>query len=97
MTAEVHIRRVTDGVTRVYTEDDWWPPCNLSIGSIYMWENGNYSCDCNRHLFFLRAGGELGKCEIEEFPCHTSAADRKYVVDKIVCEGEEVYRDEEKS
>lgn len=24
----------------------------------YMWAEGNYSCDCNRHLFFCRAGGE---------------------------------------
>jgi hypothetical protein len=24
----------------------------------YMWEEGNYSCDCNRRLFFERANGE---------------------------------------
>lgn len=23
----------------------------------YIWEDGNYSCDCNRHLFFERAAG----------------------------------------
>jgi len=24
----------------------------------YMWLDGNYSCDCNRELFFRRAAGE---------------------------------------
>ena len=24
----------------------------------YMWEEGNYSCDCNREMFFERAGGK---------------------------------------
>lgn len=26
--------------------------------STWMWEEGNYSCDCNRSLFFNRAGNE---------------------------------------
>ena len=26
--------------------------------SSYIWEDGNYSCDCNRRLFFARAAGE---------------------------------------
>jgi len=25
--------------------------------STYIWEEGNYRCSCNRHLFFARAGG----------------------------------------
>jgi len=25
---------------------------------IYIWEDGNYSCDCNRALFFARAASE---------------------------------------
>lgn len=24
----------------------------------YIWEEGNYSCDCNRRLFFSRVNGE---------------------------------------
>ena len=24
----------------------------------FMWTEGNYSCDCNRLLFFVRSGGE---------------------------------------
>ena len=27
----------------------------------YMWADGNYSCDCNRELFFDRAGGDAGE------------------------------------
>lgn len=26
--------------------------------SAYIWEDGNYSCDCNRRLFFARAARE---------------------------------------
>ncbi len=25
---------------------------------IYIWEEGNYACDCNRHLFFMEAKKE---------------------------------------
>jgi hypothetical protein len=38
--------------------------------SPYMWEEGNYSCDCNRKLFFIREkeGREPTK---EETPCNS--------------------------
>lgn len=26
--------------------------------SIFIWKDGNFSCDCNRRLFFRRAAGE---------------------------------------
>lgn len=26
-------------------------------GVLFNWQENNYSCDCNRHLSFLRAGG----------------------------------------
>ena len=38
------------GETRIYEDDgdyDWE----------WMWTEGNYGCDCNRFLFFERAGG----------------------------------------
>jgi len=56
---EVHIRRMSDGVDRVYRDVGWidepgegpsWPE--------YIWTEGNFSCDCNRAIFFARAGGE---------------------------------------
>jgi len=34
----------------------------------YMWEDGNYSCDCNRELFFKRVKGE--DPELEETQCN---------------------------
>ena len=35
-------------------------------GSEFCWEEGNYSCDCNRESFFLRA---QGKEEPEKIEC----------------------------
>ena len=36
--------------------------------SEFIWNEGNYSCDCNRGLFFARAGGrEPG---LHEFTCN---------------------------
>ncbi len=31
----------------------------------YTWVDGNYGCDCNRGIFFRRAGGEEGEWEVE--------------------------------
>jgi hypothetical protein len=44
----VEIRRNSDGVVRTY--EDKWP-----WDGDYIWADGNYSCDCNRALFFARA------------------------------------------
>jgi len=40
--------------------------------STYIWEDGNYSCDCNRRLFFGYAAGEGGMDEIDH-PCGEGA------------------------
>lgn|SRR5687768_1587123 len=45
----VEIRRNSDGVVRRYVDEHWL--------SDFIWSEGNYACDCNRHLFFERAGG----------------------------------------
>ena len=53
----------------------------------YIWEEGNYACDCNRALFFARAvgadegGAWAAKC-----------SDSRYTV-KIFRDGERVYSD----
>ena len=50
----VHIRRNADGAVRVYPFPEYgWD----TDGSDFIWSDGNYACDCNRHLFFERAGG----------------------------------------
>lgn len=42
-------------------------------GSVeYIWGDGNYGCDCNRALFFARAGGEEDPVDI---PCGETAFD----------------------
>lgn len=53
--AKVHIRKNDTGEIRVYDSDlfleDGFP-------SVYIWEEGNYSCDCNRRLIFARVNDD---------------------------------------
>lgn len=64
------LRRVSDGLERDYTftslneEDDG--EMTLEGRESYAWAEGNYSCDCNRALFFAQAGGEA---EDDDRPC----------------------------
>jgi len=67
----VSLTRVRDGVTVVWKEDfdvhadsDVWfkEPNSWKETTRFLWEDGNYSCNCNRFLFFERA---LGKTEAE--------------------------------
>lgn len=51
--ADVYIRQVSTGEVRVHRSheiviDGHWSP--------FIWEDGNYSCDCNRSLFFNNIG-----------------------------------------
>ena len=50
--AKIKLTRVSDGLVREITQD-----CDSEEGMEYMGMEGNYSCDCNRHLFFEREGG----------------------------------------
>ncbi len=34
---------------------------NITEDDIPIWKEGNYSCDCNRYLFFRRAKGDTPK------------------------------------
>lgn len=53
----VEIRRNSDGVVRKYQDEYEWH-------GDYIWADGNYSCDCNRYLFFQRVAKEPeGDCE----------------------------------
>ena len=48
------ITHVPTGESVIYEDDmEWGRLCD------YMWTEGNYSCDCNRHLFFERAKGRV--------------------------------------
>lgn len=51
MKIETTIRRNVDGVTRIYREE-----FNGDLrGARFWWDEGNGSCDCNRHKFFEKA------------------------------------------
>ncbi|HEX9812083.1 MAG TPA: hypothetical protein VGA88_08365 [Burkholderiales bacterium] len=42
-----------------YTSEERWVNYDMPWdgGSVFLWTEGNYGCDCNRHLFFERAFG----------------------------------------
>ena len=64
----VSLTRLSDEQTVEFTEDftvhddtsDDWSDWKSTLR--FLWEDGNYSCNCNRFLFFERA---LGKTEAE--------------------------------
>lgn len=61
----VFIKNVSTGETR---EIPWETP--WEDHSEFLWEEGNYACDCNRELFFARVAGEPdpdGECGNERF------------------------------
>jgi len=65
VTVTAILRRVSDGVVRKYTAD-----FDVSAEVVeFMFDAGNYSCDCNRALFFARAGDE----DEPDVPCGDSA------------------------
>lgn len=73
---DVFIRHVPTGEVRACRSDDLVDP---ELGwSPYIWLDGNFSCDCNRRLFFLRAGGS------DMAPMDSRCGDCEYDVDKIV-------------
>lgn len=64
----VSLMRIRDGLTVEFTEtftahDDSKEDLSGWLSTtIFLWADGNYSCNCNRFLFFERA---LGKSEEE--------------------------------
>jgi hypothetical protein len=53
---DVHLLRVSDNVERV--SRDTAPLASDVTICTFLWEEGNYACDCNRYLLFQRAGGD---------------------------------------
>lgn len=81
--ADVLIRKNETGEVRVYKyELDRDEDGSFNT---YIWEEGNYACDCNRMLFFARVNGEE---EDWESPC----SDYKYSIEIFVDE-ELIYSD----
>lgn len=78
-THAVHIRRNSDGLVRVYHDDTPWEE-----GSDFLWLDGNYSCDCNRYLFFQRSADEP---EIDNPACGDTAYS---IVKFVLADGSEI-------
>ena len=57
----------------------------------FIWDEGNYGCDCNRALFLARAKG-LDEPSIEDTPCNTG--DNRYLVSIREKDGRLIYRDD---
>jgi hypothetical protein len=64
----VFLRRNADGVVRIYETDGLLDDDDATFHD-YVWEEGSFSCDCNRYLFFQRAAQEP---EADDRPCGDS-------------------------
>lgn len=56
MGAWIEIAKKETGEVRHYRDEFF--DCSAESASEFLWTEGNYSCDCNRALFFARANGE---------------------------------------
>ncbi len=81
---DVHIVHNESGVTRTYRHEYEWEPNHG-----FLWGEGNYSCDCNRRLFFKWASGEDANSE-DNVPC----SDDIYSVRITADDGKELYCDD---
>jgi hypothetical protein len=64
-----HILHLESGAIRAYRTWDIYEPDDGPHPSTFNWEENNYKCDCNRHLFFHRANGHEAE---DDAPCGES-------------------------
>jgi len=76
MILAVKITKVETGETRTYTTE---VDPQYVDNQPYMWREGNYSCDCNRELFWHRAAGEDDP-DIDEQQC---GDDKRYTIERM--------------
>lgn len=61
------------------------------MGAIeFLWEEGNYGCDCNRHLFWERAHGR--EPSMGEMPCSDAVVYDLIEGPTMLIEGEQLER-----
>lgn len=65
MKYQLDIEDTTTGEVRRYADPYDWP---TEDAFVYQYVEGNYSCDCNRSLFFARAIGAL-EPELDDTHC----------------------------
>lgn len=82
--ATLEIRRNADGLIRRDLKLWKW------FGN-FIWEDGNFACDCNRYLFWCRAAGEP-ETEDEDGPEH-GCGDERYSVRLTDKDGNVLYED----
>lgn len=78
--ANVDIIDTSTGEKRLYRDEQFDP--NPDSGSAYGWTDGNFGCDCNRHLFFARAAGEPDP--------ETECGDVRFWVPRAICDNGEI-------
>lgn len=75
MKYKARITRLSDGAQVVIEENNEWPNKVEQDrdeewrGIDFMWREGNYSCDCNRALMFIRAFEKREPEDDEETEC----------------------------
>ena len=82
MKTQIHVRRNATGEIRVCEDQYPWDE--------YQWVDGNFACDCNRHLLFERAAGIEPD---EERPCGSTL----YTIVKVVDQDGQEIKYEEKT
>lgn len=78
MKADIFIKNNTTGEVVNYKDDI------DDEGNMFIWEEGNFSCDCNRFLFFERAKGNKpdwddGKCGNGGFSVNIKVGEEYYL------------------
>lgn len=68
MTYEVTIKDTATGEERIYVGSGDWDDAED-----YLWNEGNYACDCNRGLFFQRV-------KDPDFSGHLECGDSRYEI-----------------
>lgn len=63
MKVKATLRRVADGVVRSYAYEVTGSGAEDEAAVRFLWEDGNWACDCNRELLFARAGGDPDPAE----------------------------------
>lgn len=73
MSYKVAIRKNSTGEVRISSYDfEWYKSAEYT--DLFWWTEGNYGCDCNRHLEFERATGRvLEDHEISDAKCGEDA------------------------
>ena len=86
---DVALRKNDTGEVRICRQNIDWDTSN-DCGHVYYWTEGNFGCDCNRELTFLRAGGETPA--LDDVECGESRFTALYA---LLPDGRKVMLDDE--